>query len=173
MNSPTHRANIEKAQYTEVGTGVATGMLDGVETVFVAQVYAKPAPKVVEEPVVVAAAPVEAEPVAISEPVPAESAQVLGASTFVERAAASPRHTANAILLVIAALFGVVLIITLFVWMTKDKVPHYDLVTNGLLIIVVIGAFYVFNVWFSSNGKDLQTSFTSFTASTTADSLTR
>ena len=47
MNSPTHRANIEKAQYTEVGTGIARGVFEGKETIFVAQVYAKPAKKTV------------------------------------------------------------------------------------------------------------------------------
>jgi hypothetical protein len=42
MNSPTHRENIMKANYTEVGTGVATGMYEGKEAVFVVQVYASP-----------------------------------------------------------------------------------------------------------------------------------
>jgi hypothetical protein len=42
MNSPTHRANIVKNAYREVGTGIATGMYQGRETVFVAQVYANP-----------------------------------------------------------------------------------------------------------------------------------
>lgn len=42
MNSPTHRANIVKDKYTEVGTGIATGMYQGQETIFVAQVYANP-----------------------------------------------------------------------------------------------------------------------------------
>ncbi len=42
MNSPTHRANIMKIAYREVGTGIATGMYQGRETVFVAQVYANP-----------------------------------------------------------------------------------------------------------------------------------
>src|SRR3989344_1751673 len=42
MNSPSHRANIVKDKYTEVGTGVATGMYQGRKTIFVAQVYANP-----------------------------------------------------------------------------------------------------------------------------------
>jgi uncharacterized protein YkwD len=42
MNSPTHKANIVKAEYTEIGTGVATGTYNGVESIFVAQVFAKP-----------------------------------------------------------------------------------------------------------------------------------
>jgi len=43
MNSPTHRANIVKNSYTEMGTGVATGTFNGRPTIFVAQVFGKPA----------------------------------------------------------------------------------------------------------------------------------
>jgi len=42
MASPEHRANIEKGQYTEVGTGVATGMYQGQQAIFVAQDFANP-----------------------------------------------------------------------------------------------------------------------------------
>lgn len=42
MNSPKHRANIVKTSYTEVGTGIATGVFEGERTIFVAQVYANP-----------------------------------------------------------------------------------------------------------------------------------
>lgn len=44
MNSPTHRANILKANYTQVGTGVAEGVYQGNETIFVAQDFGTPAP---------------------------------------------------------------------------------------------------------------------------------
>lgn len=42
MNSPTHKANIVKSAYTEIGTGVATGTFNGVNSIYVAQVYADP-----------------------------------------------------------------------------------------------------------------------------------
>lgn len=42
MNSPTHRANIIKDKYSEVGTATATGMYQGHQTIFVVQVYARP-----------------------------------------------------------------------------------------------------------------------------------
>jgi hypothetical protein len=45
LNSPTHKANIVKGNYTEIGTGIAEGVYKGQHTVFVAQVYANPAPK--------------------------------------------------------------------------------------------------------------------------------
>lgn len=42
MNSPTHRANIVKPEYTEIGIGVASGVYQGRSTVFVAQLFGKP-----------------------------------------------------------------------------------------------------------------------------------
>ncbi len=40
MNSPTHRANIVKPQYTRVGYAVAKGIYEGKETTFVVQEFA-------------------------------------------------------------------------------------------------------------------------------------
>lgn len=42
MNSPTHRANIVKKDFTEMGIGVATGVYEGRSTVFVAQLFGTP-----------------------------------------------------------------------------------------------------------------------------------
>ena len=42
MNSPTHRANIVKENYTEIGIGVASGTYEGKSTVFVAQLFGTP-----------------------------------------------------------------------------------------------------------------------------------
>ncbi len=42
MNSPTHRANIVKQQYTNVGFGVAHGKYEGKDATFVVQFFAKP-----------------------------------------------------------------------------------------------------------------------------------
>lgn len=40
MNSPLHRANILKSQYTRIGIGIAQGMYQGRETTFVVQLFA-------------------------------------------------------------------------------------------------------------------------------------
>lgn len=40
MNSPMHRANILKAQYTRIGIGIAQGVYQGKETTFVVQFFA-------------------------------------------------------------------------------------------------------------------------------------
>lgn len=85
MNSPTHRANIVNANYTEIGVGTAKGTLDGFPTVFVVQLFGAPAaisqaatPKTAEAEVVAVAskpeAPKMAKPV---EPEPKEEAERL------------------------------------------------------------------------------------------------
>lgn len=43
LASPTHRENIMKPQYTEVGFGTATGTYQGQETTFVVEYFATPA----------------------------------------------------------------------------------------------------------------------------------
>jgi hypothetical protein len=44
MRSPTHRANIMNAQFTEIGIGTATGTYQGHPTVFVVQLFGAPNP---------------------------------------------------------------------------------------------------------------------------------
>ena len=43
MNSPSHRANIVKNEYTEIGIAVASGIYEGKNTVFVVQFFGTPA----------------------------------------------------------------------------------------------------------------------------------
>lgn len=43
MDSPTHRANIVNANYTEIGVGTAKGTYDGFDTVYVVQLFGAPA----------------------------------------------------------------------------------------------------------------------------------
>lgn len=42
MNSPTHKANIVKAKYQEIGIGIAEGFYQGRPTVFVVQLFGTP-----------------------------------------------------------------------------------------------------------------------------------
>ena len=42
MNSPTHKANIVKAKYQEIGVGIAEGFYQGRPTVFVVQMFGTP-----------------------------------------------------------------------------------------------------------------------------------
>lgn len=45
MNSPTHRANIVRPEYTEIGFAVENGLLNGEETTLVVQMFGKPLSK--------------------------------------------------------------------------------------------------------------------------------
>ena len=45
MNSPSHRANIVKGNYTEIGIAVSSGMYKGRESIFVVQFFGKPITK--------------------------------------------------------------------------------------------------------------------------------
>ncbi len=42
MDSPTHRANMVKKGFKEIGIGVSSGMYKGKETIFVAEFFATP-----------------------------------------------------------------------------------------------------------------------------------
>ena len=44
MNSPGHRANILKAEFTDIGVAVGKGMFDGKETWLAVQVFGRPMP---------------------------------------------------------------------------------------------------------------------------------
>lgn len=163
MNSPTHKANIIKGKYTELGTGVATGIYEGRETVFVAQVYASPAPApaavvktapAIKTPVLSTVAPKTAEPevlgaqaVAVSDEaivIPAVPAD----PTFIEKAVSSPRNTTNDILFFV---LGVVLISLTINMFARMRHVRLDLITNGLLLVAIIGALCIGNYYFTSH----------------------
>lgn len=155
MNSPTHKANIVKGNYTEIGTGVASGLYQGRETVFVAQVYANPLPKAVEQiqPTKTEVKTIEVIP---SVATTKESANVLGAEvvsniiqpvknpTLWQKLIASPRNSTNIILYIV---FGIIMIALLLYIFIKRKNHHIDLITNGLIVLAVVGAIFLGNYY--------------------------
>ncbi|MEK7069304.1 MAG: CAP domain-containing protein [Patescibacteria group bacterium] len=166
MASPTHKSNIVKGNYTEVGTGIASGIYEGQDTVFVAQIYANPLPKIE-----VQIEPTQKEtrlndsfgqvkkigeiPKIVTVP---ESVNVLGVetnvpnadiqisqnpqSTFLQKLLASPRNTTNIILYII---FGIIVIALLLYIIIKTRDHHLDLITNGLIVLAILGAIFVVN----------------------------
>lgn len=87
MASPTHKANIIKPSYQEIGVGVAQGLYDGAPATFVVQYFGTRRPVVAAQP---AAQPVQKPEAApeISTPAP----QVAGESVTASPAPASPAH---------------------------------------------------------------------------------
>ena len=165
MASPTHRANIIKDKYTEIGTGIATGIYEGKETIFVAQVYANP---LVEAKIQTPTKKIETEKVVIASNILIEEkkpgvSSVLGAEintpqvenivlatpittkvSFWQKAFASPRNTTEAILIVIFAIITISLFIYIF---AKRKDHHMNLLTNGLIVLSIIGAIFSINFY--------------------------
>ena len=138
----------------------ATGLYDGKETIFVTQVYANPLPEVFKQ--IAPSKPVVTKnPVSI---VKEEPLNILGAETvtntentktnptqkpaFWQTLYASPRNTINIILYIV---FGVIFIALLLYIFIKIRNHHKDLITNGLLLLVIIGAIFVANYYLSYN----------------------
>lgn len=90
MNSPTHRANILRKDYTEVGYAIANGMLNGEETTLVVQMFGKPL--VATSADIHASQPAKAMPLptAVPEPVKQNGDAVLGKDTAKPKATLLP-----------------------------------------------------------------------------------
>ncbi len=172
MNSPSHRANIIHGAYTEVGTGVATGMYQGYETVFVAQVYGRP------RVVTVATQPTtnNSQPTAQV----AQNPNVLGESqvapvaqqkttglkqvtqetfkNFFQEAATAPRHTTDAVLWSVMGIITLALLFNIFI---KVRHQHPDLIFNGAVAMVIILGLHLGNTYISEE-QALQTSLIAY-----------
>ncbi len=190
MASPTHKSNIVKSNYTEMGTGIAIGMYEGKKTVFVAQVYANPlskdnieqkrkitnidnlsinetknTTKPEESTVLGAETKIGNEPVSITNEItvendvdnkikenkintnPQEIQQKVN-PTFWQKVVASPRNTMNIILYTV---FGFIVLSLLVYMIIKIKNHHVDLITNGLILIIIIIGIFLINYYLSHN----------------------
>ncbi|CAN5689117.1 hypothetical protein BH11PAT2_BH11PAT2_04300 [soil metagenome] len=108
LNSPTHRANIMKAQYTNIGIAVANGTYNGKDVTFVVQYFATPTAQAVPhavEPTVSTQAPAMSVAVAPTKNVPvgpvasttqSEVATVAGASTTTTEAVSDTEQVLGA-----------------------------------------------------------------------------
>ncbi|HVB19721.1 MAG TPA: CAP domain-containing protein [Candidatus Paceibacterota bacterium] len=150
MNSPMHRANIERPQYTQVGFGTANGMYEGNETTFVAEFFATPA-------AVVQAAPTAPVRVALAKPSPAApvvtaAPQVLGSQTNAAPAPAvaeaAPRTTNwltsllvspfSTIESILAALFAAIAALFVIALIAHGRLQHPRLVFGGVFLLLFI-----------------------------------
>lgn len=156
MNSPTHRENIVKKDYTEIGIGVANGVYEGRSTVFVAQFFGtpvkiipikntpvipvkkttqtpttpKPAPKTgVATPPVVAVAPVAIQ--VLGEEINSPSNLKL----FIQKVLASPREYLTYVYGGILLLIIFALLLILFI---RSERTHPVIIARGLGLVVII-----------------------------------
>lgn len=116
MNSPAHRANIIAGNYSEVGTGIASGTYKGRDSIFVAQVYGRPKIK-------------------------NQLVSNVSSSEW-EQLMASPLATTDAAL---GIFFGVVLGALLLSILLKGEQRHADIIRNALCVIAIIIIAHLFN----------------------------
>lgn len=182
MNSPSHRANILKNTYTEIGTGIATGVYQGRSTVFVAQVFGKPLRSSVTHAAVSTTTPsgepafagttpskvlgTSTEAIASSTaPVAANSAVSSPANgdtvnvDIVIKYILSPRHIADIVLVTLGALVLLALALKLFIRVDKQ---HPAFVTSGFIILTIIFGAYVVNNYVADSKVARSTSFAGF-----------
>lgn len=169
MNSPTHRANIVKNSYTEMGTGIATGTFEGNPTIFVAQVYGKPlkvTTAVIPTPIIAVTAPIakispptKVMGASVEVAVNTEPAPTYSKTTFFEKYLTSPRHVANIFFGILGVLVVIALLFKIFIRMDKK---HPRLITNGLIVLVLIFGVYVANNYMAQSKLVTTTSFVSF-----------
>lgn len=157
MNSPTHRANIVKPVYTEIGIATARGTYKGEEATFVVQFFASPkvaaaAPVVAEEPEPEASvASPEGQVSPVPAPIPAEPAEevtVLGetaptpAPSPLEKAAAAPTHTAAIALSILAGAVALLLVLAVISHM---KAPYVEGLAGTFALLVLAVGLMAFN----------------------------
>lgn len=177
MASPSHKANIVKTTYTEIGIGVADGVYQGRPSTFVVQFFgtpralaaasvqtsqstpgaAAPAPQTIvpEQPLA---------PVAVAErtsqvqgesdsPVEVIAAPVKDPSSkgasFISRILGSPRLTASWILSGLAGLLIVALLLTLVI---RIQVQPLDLLATGVVAASFIVGLIALNSYFLTGG---------------------
>ena len=158
MNSPTHRANILKGEYSHIGIGVAQGMYQGKQVTFVAEYFASKNTATAAtppRPVVARAAEVPAKEIA---KIPTE-ATVLGTQTeavestqsaYIAVAATSPRTTMLYLLVGATAFFALLLTIAVFVHIRK-KYLYMEVVGGGAVLIGVALFLISYNAEMSSS----------------------
>lgn len=165
MESPTHRANIVKPVYTQIGVGVAQGLYEGQPATYVVQYFASPAISAViaSRPSVAVAttAPVPSSPAAnvqtavqsAQQPSQVEGASVEPAAAqsnaftqtltrLVTRVAANPQQSTSWILGAISTLLIVVLLFTFFVHV---GVQPANMLIKGSLVAILAVSFLTVN----------------------------
>ena len=125
MASPTHRANMVKPVYTDIGVGIAQGMYKGQPATFVVQYFASPA-------ATAAAAATYAPPASFSDSL----------SRSLGKLASEPRATTAWILGGIIALLALALALSFFLHM---QIQAHDLLVPGTVVAVVAAALLIIN----------------------------
>jgi len=155
MASPTHRANIVKPVYTEIGVGVALGTYQGQPATYVVQYFGTPKNA---NPAAVRTAPqapphsvpgvsgnpqVQGAETSAPAPVPPQNSFMQSVIRQLVRAFSEPQQLANIIIGFVAILLVLVLISTFFVHL---QVQHPTMLATGAFVVAVAIFFLVLNM---------------------------
>ncbi len=132
MNSPTHKANIIKDGYTEIGIASAEGMYKGKEATFVVQLFATPK---IEEATGLALAIEKNSPIPLG-----EQSLVRGAEISVYALANIFQIFSNQTytLIVLLALLSFIIICAISILFIKSKHPHAKQFYLSLTILLIV-----------------------------------
>lgn len=153
MNSPTHRANILRREFTEIGIATAEGEYEGRRAIFAVQFFG--APKFVSAGVSSASVVGNSNPndvVAIADVNNEAESAVLGAVDdtqteindirLVGTLVASPYSTLMKILYTVLVIISVALVLKIGI---KMRIQHTKLIANGALLLVIVITFMYLN----------------------------
>lgn len=159
MASSGHRANIMNGNFTEIGIATAEGMYQGRKTVFVVQMFGKPARKTTQtispkevvkktEPEKVVSSDLSSkvlpQQVVLSESISTETAveNTKNYSNFWDKLIMSPKKTLSYAYLIVSIIIIIGLLSMLF---TEIKKHHIRMIILALgLLIIIIGLLYIY-----------------------------
>lgn len=175
LNSPSHRENVLRANYKEIGIGIAHGKHEGVDTVFVVQFFgiskqalgvapsrsatvATVEASVVDEvpatatsetkaPEVVTPSP--SEPATVQEPVAVVAGESISPITgAVTKLLSSPRAIAMWMLLALLLVVGASIALAFFI---RIRIQAVDLLINGMVVAAFVLTILASNSYFFSS----------------------
>lgn len=135
MKSPTHRANIMKPEYTEIGIGIARGRYQGRESLFVVEFFGRPVNSL-------KASTEEGKTANIP------SGQLAGVGLIFsspglmfDKILASPRTIASLVYMLLGLLITIAIVVAFF-----SKHDHrLTIIRNGIILLIVLGSLLAFN----------------------------
>lgn len=168
MNSPTHKANILKGAYTNMGIGVAKGVYEGRETLFVVQFFAQPSSVAIDAPVPVAESAPQEQGVRAFEPLVVntqdvhneQDVRVLGVETQSPTAADNAKQNTSVpfityilsapstvFLPLIGILFAVLAVAAGIALIVHISVAKVERVAVALVLVLLVGGIFMFDIF--------------------------
>ncbi len=158
MNSPTHRQNILRGDFAEMGIATAEGLYKGRKAIFVAQFFGEPSLEL--EPIIQQVDAIDDDVVDLTLSYEDKSqlneneSLVLGVETstfsnsenvelsLIEKIKTSPKSLITFVLYI----FGIVVMLAILLKvLIKIKIQHPKLILNGIILLIILFGFIYFN----------------------------